>query len=239
MTIVPTVLPKETRFPPFSVVIPALNEEPVIGSTLESLSGCGAMQIIVVDNGSTDRTAQVARGYGALVIHEPRRGYGQACLSGIAALDKRVEVVVFLDADGSDDPADLPKLLEPIARARADLVIGSRLLGEREPGALTPHQQWGNRLATSLLRRVHGARYTDLGPFRAIRKEALASLEMCDPDFGWTIEMQIKAHKRGLRILEVPVHYRRRRQGESKISGTVAGTVRAGSKILWSVFKYR
>jgi glycosyltransferase involved in cell wall biosynthesis len=216
-----------------------LNEELSIGATLEGLAGRGLRQIVVVDNGSEDRTAQVARGHGAVVIHEPRRGYGQACLSGITALAPKIEIVVFMDADGSDDPADLKKLLDPLIQNKADLVIGSRMLGFSEPGALAPHQAWGNRLATSLLRRVHGVRYTDLGPFRAIRREALANLGMSDTTFGWTIEMQIKAHRLGLRVVEVPVRYRRRQRGESKISGSLRGTVLAGTKILWTIFKYR
>jgi glycosyltransferase involved in cell wall biosynthesis len=194
--------------------------------------------VIVVDNGSTDRTAQVARAHGAQVVHEPHRGYGSACLAGMAALAPDVTVVAFMDGDGSDDPADLPRLLEPIVRGDADMVLGSRVLGERETGALTPQQRFGNALATVLLRALHGARYSDLGPFRAIRREALDRLGMRDTSFGWTVEMQIKAARHGLRVQEIPVHYRKRRAGQSKISGTLRGTISAGAKITWTIFRY-
>ncbi len=221
-----------------AMIIPALNEEGAIGTTLTGLAGRGLAQIIVADNNSTDGTAEAARHAGATVVSEPRRGYGQACLAGMAALDPAVTVVAFMDADGSDSPEDLDGLLQPIADGQADMVLGSRVLGERESGALTLQQQFGNRLATTLLRLLHGVRYTDLGPFRAIRRDVLARLGMCDTNFGWTIEMQIKAHRAGLRVFEVPVHYRKRRVGQSKISGTISGTVHAGTKILWTIVKY-
>ncbi len=224
-----------------AVILPALDEEATIGHTLDELgerSGIVPAQILVVDNGSRDRTADVARAHGAEVLVEQRRGYGQACQAGIAALEPTIGIVVFLDADGSDDPRDLPRLVEPIARGDADLVIGSRVLGERETGALTAQQRLGNALATGLLRLLFGARYTDLGPFRAVRRDALEQLAMRDTNYGWTVEMQIKAHRAGLRVEEIPVRYRRRRAGESKISGTPRGVVLAGSKILWTILRY-
>ncbi len=222
----------------FALIIPALNEEAAIGPTLEALRGAALDQLIVVDNGSTDRTAEVARAHGAEVVAEPRRGYGQACLAGMAALRPEVTVVAFMDGDGSDDPADLPRLLDPIVRGEAEMVLGSRVLGSREAGALTPQQRFGNALATGLLRLFHGARYTDLGPFRAIRRDALERLRMRDTNYGWTIEMQIKATRHKLRVKEIPVSYRRRRAGQSKISGTLRGTFSAGMKIIWTLFRY-
>lgn len=226
-------------FAEVGLILPALNEEPAIGVTLDALRGLGLGQIIVVDNGSTDRTSEVAAEHGAQVISEPRRGYGQACLAGIAALGPQIAVVAFMDADGSDDPADLMRLVEPIRRGEADLVIGSRTLGEREQGSVAPHQHFGNWLATRLLRWFYGARYTDLGPFRVIRREALERLRMRDPNFGWTVEMQIKAHWQGLGVVELPVRYRKRRLGQSKISGTIRGSVAAGAKIIWTILRYR
>lgn len=222
-----------------ALIIPALDEQGAIGATLAGVAHCGLAQIVVVDNGSTDGTAEEARRAGAHVVCEPRRGYGQACLAGIAALEPGIGIVAFMDADGSDDPGDMARLLQPVVQGCADMVLGSRVLGSREPGALTPQQQFGNWLATRLLRLVHGVRYTDLGPFRAIRRDALARLNMQDTNFGWTIEMQIKAHRARLQVIEVPVAYRRRRLGRSKISGTVGGTLRAGAKIIWTILKYR
>ena len=222
-----------------ALIIPALNEEEAVRVTLDEVQPLGFAQIVVVDNGSTDGTAAAARAHGAQVVSEPRRGYGQACLTGIAALDPGAEIVVFMDADGSDEHADLEPLLAPIRAGEADLVIGSRLRGARESGALTPQQHFGNALATSLMRLLYGARYTDLGPFRAIRREALQKLGMRDTNFGWTIEMQIRAHQRGLRVREIPVRYRRRRAGESKVSGSLRGSLLAGAKILWTILKLR
>jgi glycosyltransferase involved in cell wall biosynthesis len=219
-----------------AVIIPALNEEEAIGQVLAEIPAGTVADVIVVDNGSTDRTAEVARAAGARVVTESRRGYGSACLRGMAEL-RDPEIVVFLDGDHSDYPEELPSLVAPIAGDRADLVIGSRTLGRREKGSLTPQQVWGNRLACFLLRLIYRHRFTDLGPFRAIRYRSLMALGMTDPDFGWTIEMQIKALKRGLRVIEVPVRYRAR-VGVSKISGTLRGTVLAGYKIITTLFRY-
>ena len=226
------------------VVIPARDEQEAIGRVLadmpKQLAGgqieAAVDQVIVVDNGSADDTASRAEEAGGEVVSEPRNGYGQACLAGIAAL-RECEVVVFLDGDYSDYPEEMAQLVAPIWADRADLVIGSRVLGCRQPGALPPQSRFGNLLATLLIRLLFGVSYTDLGPFRAIRRRALEQLEMEDRDFGWTVEMQIKAAKRGLRIAEVPVSYRRR-IGESKISGTVAGSFRAGIKILSTIFRH-
>ncbi len=222
-----------------AVIIPALNEEEALGGTLEALAGHAPQQVIVVDNGSTDRTAEVARQRGAQVVVEPRRGYGRACLAGIAAVEPGANIVAFMDADGSDDEADLSRLVAPLLSGEADLVIGSRVRGEREPDSLSPQQRFGNWLATRLLRALFGARYTDLGPFRAIRREALERLGMRDTNFGWTIEMQIKAHQKRLRVREIPVRYRRRRGGKSKISGSLRGSIGAGAKILWTILRCR
>ena len=222
--------------PPFiAVIIPALNEEQAIGNVLREIPA-GVQQIIVVDNGSSDGTAQVARSMGALVVEEPRRGYGQACLAGIAQLADP-DIVVFLDGDYSDYPEELTDLVEPIRSAEADVVIGSRTLGKRERGALLPQARLGNWLSTGLIRLLFGVSFTDLGPFRALRAEVLQRLKMQDRDFGWTVEMQVKAARLGLRSVEVPVRYRRR-IGTSKITGTLTGTVRAGYKILWTIFRY-
>jgi glycosyltransferase involved in cell wall biosynthesis len=219
-------------------VIPALNEAESLGLVLDLLPSTLIRRVIVADNGSTDATAQVARERGATVVHEPRRGYGAACLKALEALaEDPPEAVLFLDADLSDDPSEADRVLRPILDGTADLVIGSRVLGERERGALTPHARFGNWLATRLLAALYGVRYTDLGPFRAIRYRALVALGMRDRDFGWTVEMQVKAARHGLRHVEVPVRYRRR-VGRSKISGTLAGSVRAGVKILATVFAH-
>lgn len=225
-----------------TVIIPAFNEEASLPLVLGDVPKVG--RVIVVNNGSTDGTAATAFAYGATVVHEPRRGYGSACLRGLAAIEELIEageppprIVVFLDADYSDHPDLLPSLIEPIQDGRADFVLGSRLLGEREPGAMPPQSLYGNRLACFLMRVLFGARYTDLGPFRAIEYQALVDLDMADRNFGWTVEMQIKAVRSRLRWIEVPVPYRRR-IGQSKISGTITGTLKAGTKILYTIAKY-
>ncbi len=223
----------------FAILIPARNEQEAIGPTLAELRSCGADQIIVADNGSTDQTAARAAAAGATVVSEPQAGYGRACLAAMRALDPSIEVVVFMDADGNDDPAFLPRLLDPIVRGEADFVIGSRDGANRQDAALPAHQLWGNRLSTAFFRLLYGVGCTDLGPFRAIRSDALARLRMRHPDYGWTAEMQAKAALAGLRVIEIPVPHRPRRAGQSKVSGTLRGSILAGSKILWTIFLYR
>jgi glycosyltransferase involved in cell wall biosynthesis len=217
-------------------VIPALDEEATIGLVVRSLPAGLVRAIVVVDNGSRDRTADEARAAGATVIAEPRRGYGSACLAGIAALRPDCGVVLFLDADGSDDVAALPVLLAPILDGRADFVVGSRAAAAG--GVLTAPQRAGNALATAWLRRRFGIHATDLGPFRAIRRDALERLQMADRSYGWTVEMQIKAAKRGLRYAEVPVAALPRRGGRSKVSGTWRGVVGASWKILGLLIRH-
>lgn len=224
-----------------AVIIPAHNEESSIGLVLRDLPADWVDEVIVCNNASTDRTAEAAAGSGATVLRENRKGYGAACLRGMRYLREKPkaeqpDIVVFLDADYSDHPEQLPDLLHPILHEDVDLVIGSRALGELEPGAMQPQQIFGNWLATNLIRLFYNYRFTDLGPFRAIRWEKLLAIGMADPDFGWTVEMQVKAAKHGLRCAEVPVRYRRR-VGVSKVSGTVRGTLLAGHKILWTIFK--
>ncbi len=221
------------------VIIPAFNEARAIGRVIGDLPAGWAGEVVVVNNASTDETERNARAAGATVLTEPRRGYGWACLRGIAyAKQRQPDVVVFLDGDYSDHPDELPRLVAPILRGEADFVLGSRLEGERlgrvEPGAMLPQARIGNRLACWLMRRIWGTCYTDLGPFRAIRFADLLALGMKDKTFGWTIEMQIEAAEAGLRTCEVPVSYRRR-VGVSKITGTLSGTARASAKILWTI----
>ncbi len=227
-----------------AIVLPALDEEAPLPAVLASIPRAGAgwlvRAVVVADNGSRDRTAEVARAAGATVVREPRRGYGAACLAALAHLRRDPPAVVaFLDADGSDDASQLGELLAPIVAGAADLVIGSRVLGEREPGSLTPVQAFGSRFAAALMGPLFGARFTDLGPFRAIRWDALERLGMRDRDFGWTVEMQTRAVRARLACVEVPVRYRRRRAGASKIAGTVRGSVAAGWKILATLLRVR
>jgi len=221
-----------------SVVIPVFNEESSLPLVLGAMPD-GLQEIVVVDNGSTDATARVAARSGATVVTESRRGYGAACLAGLAYLRARApDIVVFLDGDFSDHPEEIPCLVEPILQDGFDLVIGSRTLGRKEPGALLLQARLGNRLAVFLLRALYGAHYTDLGPFRAARYARLMSLGMRDPDFGWTAEMQARAALAGWKTTEVPVSYRRR-VGVSKITGTLSGSLRAGAKILSTLFWIR
>jgi glycosyltransferase involved in cell wall biosynthesis len=216
-------------------VIPALDEEASIGGVLDALPAGLIRRVVVCDNGSRDRTAAVARAHGASTVREERRGYGSACLRALDALRADPpDAVLFLDADGSDDPSEATALLAPLRDGRADLVIGSRARGSREPGALLLPARFGNWLATGLIRFFYGVRWTDLGPFRAVRWDALEGLAMRDPGFGWTVEMQVKAARAGLRGVEMPVRYRRR-IGRSKISGTLSGAFRAGVTILGTI----
>ena len=225
--------------PIVDVVTPAFNEERSLPLVLAAVPRPPVDRIVVVDNNSTDRTAQVATDCGAHVVHEPRPGYGSACLAGLDFLRRNhpPDIVVFLDADFSDHPEELTELIRPLIARDADLVIGSRTLGDREPGALLPQARAGNLIACKLIQLLYGHRYTDLGPFRAIRWSALEALQMSDPDFGWTAEMQVKALRRTLRVIDVPVSYRRR-VGVSKITGTIKGTVLAGYKIIFTVLRY-
>lgn len=220
------------------VIIPALNEEQSIAQVVRSLPDSLVSEIIVVDNGSTDGTASAARSAGATVLQEPRKGYGFACLAGIAhAIQSKPDVIAFVDGDLSDYPEQLPDILKPIQEEGYDLVIGSRMIGEREEGAMLPQAMLGNRLACFLIRLFWGYTFTDLGPFRAVRVDALRRMNMNDSTFGWTVEMQIKAAKLKLKCKEVPVKYRKR-IGNSKVSGTLSGSVKASVKILYTIFKY-
>lgn len=236
------------------IVIPAYNEAGAIAQVVREVPRAFALRgpegesmqaqvrhVVVVDNGSTDGTGRIAAEAGALVLREEQPGYGNACLRGIAELrslpDGPPDILAFLDGDHSDYPEQLPDVVAPIAAGAADLVIGSRALGTRERGALTPQQIFGNRLAVMLLRGLYGVRYTDLGPFRAIRWDAYESLGMVDRNYGWTVEMQVKAAKQKLQGVEVPVDYRQR-IGTSKVSGTLKGTLGAGYKILLTIFRY-
>lgn len=220
------------------VVIPAFNEASSIGLVIRDLPDGVVSDVIVVNNASTDETVRNASAAGAIVVTENRKGYGFACLKGIErARQLEPDVIVFLDGDYSDHPDEIVDLLKPIEQDVADFVVGSRIQGDRERGAMLPQALIGNRLACFLMKRFWGVHYTDLGPFRAIRWSALEALEMKDQTFGWTIEMQIKAAEHGLRIAEVPVSYRRR-VGVSKITGTISGTVKASVKILTTIFRF-
>ncbi|MCP4675266.1 MAG: glycosyltransferase family 2 protein [Deltaproteobacteria bacterium] len=224
-----------------TVIIPALNEEATIGKVLDAIPAL-ADKVIVVDNGSRDRTAEIAAQRGVEVVFEPQRGYGNACLAAMATLaptgnpDAPV-VVVFMDGDFSDDPTEMSRLVAPIIEKGYDLVVGSRVKGDCESGALTGIQRFGNWLSCRLMRIFFGVEYSDLGPFRALRWESLQKLEMDDTAYGWTVQMQVRAARLGMKITEVPVTYRNRAAGKSKVSGTFRGIVGAGTTILYVIFR--
>jgi glycosyltransferase involved in cell wall biosynthesis len=228
--------------PVIDVIIPAQNEEKSIGLVLGNMPRGLVRDVIVCSNASTDGTSMIARESGAVVLEEAEAGYGNACLRGIDYLKQKPvteqpDIVVFMDADYSDYPEEMPTLLRPILEEEVDLVIGSRVLGDMQRGSMQPQQIFGNWLATNLIRLFYSYHFTDLGPFRAIKFKKLLELEMEDRDFGWTVEMQVKAAKMRFRTKEVPVSYRRR-IGTSKVSGTVRGSFLAGHKILWTIFKF-
>ena len=213
-------------------IVPALNEAATVAEVIRRLAAAG-IGAVVVDGGSQDGTPDRARAAGATVVTERRRGYGQACQTGVAAAHRLdAEIICFVDAALAEDPSELPALLAPIAAGEADLVLGTRTQGRLEPGALRPLQRVGNRLATALIAGLVGHVYSDLGSMRAIRRDALAALQMRETAHGWPVEMQVRAARAGLRIREVPISYRRRRHGQSKVSGSVAGSLRAGAAIL-------
>lgn len=225
--------------PIITVIIPAFNEEKSIAKVVGDISRDLVEHVIVVNNNSTDNTRSVAKEAGAIVLDENRKGYGWACLKGIDhSKSLSTDIVVFLDGDYSDYPEEIKDVIRPILEEDMDMVIGSRVLGQREKGSLTPQQIFGNWLATKLIRLFYGAKFTDLGPFRAIKYSSLEALHMADKTYGWTIEMQIKASKQKMKFCEVPVNYKKR-IGISKVSGTLKGTVFAGIKIIFAVFKYR
>jgi glycosyltransferase involved in cell wall biosynthesis len=229
---------KTENAPRIKVIIPAFNEEASIGKVIADIPDF-VEEVIVANNGSQDQTAEVAKAAGATVIDQPIPGYGNACLKGIEyvqAQSTHPDIIVFLDGDYSDYPEQLSEVIAPIVNDRMDMVIGSRALGDRAAGSMTFPQVFGNWLATTLMRLIYGAKFTDLGPFRAITWDALMAIEMQDKTYGWTVEMQVKAAKHKLRFTEVPVDYKKR-IGKSKVSGTVKGTIMAGYKILWTIFK--
>lgn len=227
--------------PNIVVIIPALNEEKAIGKVLCRIPRNLVTEVVVVDNNSSDTTAEVAKSLGATVVRENRKGYGSACSRGIEHIMSNIpgtEIVVFLDADYSDYPEEMPRLIQPIVQQNYDMVIGSRFLGSCSRGAMPWHQVLGNRLAVTLINWLYGFHYTDLGPFRAIKFDKLLKLSMQERKYGWTVEMQVKAAGQGLRCYDVPVKYRAR-IGKSKISGTFKGTVLAGYSILITIIKNR
>ncbi|MFZ1516042.1 MAG: glycosyltransferase family 2 protein [Saprospiraceae bacterium] len=223
------------------VITPALNEEKAIASVIKDVPSNLVRYFIVCDNGSKDRTIEIARSLGAVVVSEPERGYGAACLKGIEFLNnlpvtEQPDIVVFIDADYSDYPEEIPELIRPILENKADLVIGSRVLGNAERGSLNFVQRFGNALATLLIRCIYGYQFTDLGPFRAIKFKTLQTLGMKDRNYGWTVEMQIRAAKLKISATEIPVNYKNR-IGKSKVSGTIKGSILAGYKIIYTIFK--
>jgi glycosyltransferase involved in cell wall biosynthesis len=236
----------ETSSPTVDLIVPARNEETNIVALMQALPAGCFRHVIVADNGSTDRTAALAKEHGAIVVHEAQPGYGAACLAGlkwIEALGKAQppgytgvpDMVAFLDADLADDPRELPKLFERVLSGQADMVIGTRV-NLAEPGALDPHQKFGNWLACRLIGLTAGRRYKDLGPMRVVRWDWMQRLAMRDRTWGWTVEMQFKAARLGMRVMEIDVPYRKRRSGKSKISGSLIGSARAGTKIIATIF---
>lgn len=228
--------------PKIDVIIPAYNEEAAIGKVLQAIPKTLVREVIVCNNNSKDKTAEIAAENGATVLLQTEMGYGNACLKGIEYLmqkpkSEQPDIVVFIDADYSDVPEEMPDVVNPIINNNMDMVIGSRALGNLEKGAMTFPQRFGNWLATNLIRLIYNYHFTDLGPFRAIRYSSLIAMEMEDKTFGWTVEMQVKAAKMKLKTTEVAVDYRRRAGGKSKVSGTIKGTILAGYKILWTIFK--
>lgn len=226
--------------PTIDVVIPAFNEQDSIVHILNDMPMDWVREVVVVNNNSTDDTVKIAASNGATVLDEPRQGYGHACLKGIDYLknkSKQPDIIVFMDADYSDHPTELPFVVQPIIERNMDMVIGSRALGKREKKSMMPQQLFGNWLATRLIKLFYGAKFTDLGPFRALKFEKLIELNMQDTTYGWTVEMQVKAAKRRFKFCEVPVNYRER-IGVSKVTGTIKGTILAGYKIIFTIFKY-
>ena len=220
-----------------TIIIPALNEAGNIRQLVNEARGIAPVEVIVVDNGSTDSTAEDAKAAGAVVVSEPRRGYGYACAAGVAIVQD-ADVLVFMDGDYSFSPADLPLLLAPILENRADMVLGSRARGHIAPGAMPPHQRFGNWLVARLMNRLYGLSITDLGPYRAVRRRLLMQLDMREMTYGWPTEMIVKSARRGARIVEVPVSYRNRRFGQSKVGGTIRGTILAAWYIFGVTFRY-
>jgi glycosyltransferase involved in cell wall biosynthesis len=219
-----------------AVLIPVLNEEEMLPKVLKDIPRNIVDETVVIDNGSTDNTVAIARDWGATVLFEDRKGYGFPCLRGIDYLkEKRPDIVVFVDGNYSDHPEEIPRLIEPLVKEKYDLILGSRVMGKIEKGALRPPVRFGNLLATTLIRIIYGFRYTDLGPFRAIKFNRLLELNMRD-NWGWTPEMQAKAVKRGYKVAEVPVSYRKGR-GKSKITGNLKGIIVVGYRILWVIVK--
>ncbi|MDQ6735336.1 MAG: glycosyltransferase family 2 protein [Nitrospirota bacterium] len=227
----------ETLNMPVAVIIPALNEEATIAGVVHAVPRRIVDEVIVVNNGSDDLTEKQARDAGARVVQEPHRGYGRACHAGVRAVTPECRIVVFLDGDGSDRPELMGKLVQPIIDGTHDFVIGSRVLGEREAGSMNLQQRVAGRLIGLIVGALYGVRYTDMCPFRAIRRDALERLRMRETTYGWNLEMQMRAARSGLRIVELPVDHRCRAGGESKVSGTVIGTLRAGTRILATLFR--